>query len=292
MRGADLIRLSPFKRRRPKSADEGFSLPAGCVLWAVGDIHGRLDLLEPLLAEMLADLSRSAAERRILVFLGDYIDRGADSAGVIDRLCRLQDQPSLEAHFLRGNHEDRMEAFFDDPSVGPDWCDYGGREALRSYGVTAPTVRSDENGWIECAGAFRKTFPDRHRQFLASQDYSFSIGDYFFAHAGARPGVALADQSSDDLMWIRQDFLADPAVFEKMVVHGHTRSTTVETDHRRIGIDTGAYATGVLTGLRLEGRARSVLQTAKTDGEVTLTRSPLPWVQLRPQGSRVTAAMT
>ena len=272
-----------FKRGQPRAdarsgrnAEPGAaSVPTGAVVWAVGDIHGRLDLLEPLLDAILDDLRASAATRKVIVFLGDYIDRGADSRGVLDRLCSLQDQTEIETHFLRGNHEDRMEAFLDDPEVGPGWCEYGGREALRSYGVTSPTMKVASDAWVVTAAEFGQAVPDRHREFLSRQEYSCSIGDYFFAHAGARPGVALAEQSPDDLMWIRQGFLNDRTPFEQIVVHGHTPGETVHADHRRIAIDTGAYATGMLTGLRLEAAARETLNTRLAGPTVRLERRPL-----------------
>ena len=266
---------SLFKRRRPAAPVRRASTPADTVIWAVGDVHGRLDLLEPLLDGILTDLASSGASRRIVVFLGDYIDRGPDSRGVLDRLCRLQDQPDIETHFLRGNHEDRMEAFLVDPEVGPGWCEYGGREALRSYGVNPPAMRNDMEGWAEASVALNAALPDRQRAFLSRQESSFSAGDYFFAHAGARPGVPLAEQSPDDLMWIRQGFLDHPDAFDQIVVHGHTPEETVHADHRRIGIDTGAYATGVLTGLRLHGEARETLSAAIRSRAVALSRSSL-----------------
>jgi len=247
--------------------------PADSVIWAVGDVHGRLDLLDPLVGAILDDLSRSTAVRKIVVFLGDYIDRGPDSRGVLDRLCWLQDQPGIESHFLRGNHEDRMEAFLEDAEVGPGWCEYGGREALRSYGVTPPVMKGDMDGWAAASLALNDALPDRQRQFLNRQESSFAAGDYFFAHAGAKPGLPLTEQSPDDLMWIRQGFLDHPDAFEQVVVHGHTPSEIVHADVRRIGIDTGAYATGVLSGLRLEGAAREILRTAVRGGTILLDRT-------------------
>jgi len=274
---------SLFKREQPRAGTRpgqgtkrgSASVPAEAVVWAVGDVHGRLDLLDPLLDAILDDLQTSAATRKVVVFLGDYIDRGADSRGVLDRLCRLQDRTDIESHFLRGNHEDRMEAFLADPEVGPGWCDYGGREALRSYGIAPPTMKVASDAWVVTATEFSQAVPDRHREFLSRQEYSYAIGDYFFAHAGARPGVALADQSPDDLMWIRQGFLNDRAAFEQIVVHGHTPGEAVHADHRRIAIDTGAYATGMLTGLRLEGAARETLQTRMAGPTIRLERNPL-----------------
>ena len=261
-------------RRKSSKAKLSASLPPGAVVWTIGDVHGRLDLLRPLLTGVLEDFARSAATRKVLIFLGDYVDRGPDSKGVIDLLCRLADGGGgVEAVFLRGNHEDRMSAFLEDPGIGPSWCDYGGREALRSYGVTAPTDRGDQAAWAAASADLNAALSDRHRVFLRDLQFSFTIGDYFFVHAGARPGVALAQQSKHDMMWIRQSFLDDNHAFEKVVVHGHTPTDDVQADHRRIGLDTGAYATGVLTAVRLEGVERAALQTAMTGSDVELWRS-------------------
>jgi serine/threonine protein phosphatase 1 len=267
---AKLFNRRPVARLRRRT-----STPEGTVAWAVGDIHGRLDLLSPLVDAMIADLDASTASRKLLIFLGDYIDRGPDSKGVIDLLSSLRSRGMYELHFLRGNHEDRMEAFLTDPELGPGWCDYGGREALASYGVTPPFDKTDTAGWAAACEALNAAVDDRQRAFLAGQEYSFTLGDYFFAHAGAQPGVPLHHQDPQQLMWVRQAFLNHPAPFERVVVHGHTPAETVHADDRRIGLDTGAYATGVLTALRLEGETRELMQTASAAGQVSLSRRPL-----------------
>ena len=201
--------------------------PAGCVVWAIGDIHGRSDLSGALIEAIRADLAATSATRKVIIFLGDHIDRGPDSRGVLDQIVSVSSDPSLEVHTLRGNHEERIEAFLDQPDLGPSWCDYGGREALMSYGVVPPVMKGDVEGWTAAAAALREALPEAHVKLLHGQAYSVAIGDYFFAHAGARPGVALEDQSSDDLMWIRQPFLDHPVAFEKVIVHGHTPSEAV-----------------------------------------------------------------
>jgi serine/threonine protein phosphatase 1 len=267
--------LSSLFRRKKTPAGRTSRVPDGAVVWAVGDVHGRADLLLPLLKEAVNDLRATRPVRPVIVMLGDYVDRGADSKGVIDLLCRLSDQEDIETHFIRGNHEERFEAFLSDPELGPSWCEYGGREALRSYGVFVPALKAEAEGWVEASAALNAALPDTHRRFLAGQKSSIDIGDYFFAHAGARPGIPLEHQSPDDLMWIRKDFLASPAPFEKVVVHGHTPEEAVHADNRRIGIDTGAYATGVLTGLRLERDQRQICQTRLVGKTVELTRNAL-----------------
>jgi serine/threonine protein phosphatase 1 len=253
-------------------------VPDGCVVWAVGDIHGRADLSGPLIAAIRADLIGASASRKVIVFLGDHVDRGPDSRGVLDQIAEVLADPALEVHTLRGNHEERMEAFLNQPDLGPGWCDYGGREALMSYGVAPPVMKGDAEGWAAAATALRDALPDSHLRLLQNQAYSVTIGDYFFAHAGARPGVALEDQSPDDLMWIRQPFLEHAALFEKVVVHGHTPTDSVVSDARRIGVDTGAYGTNVLSAVRLEGETRALLQATGRGASVRLSSMALSGV--------------
>jgi len=262
-------------RPAPTAAPARPALPDSCVVWAIGDIHGRADLLRPLVEEMLADLARSPAARRVLVFLGDYVDRGPQSAQVLDILSDLSIRPGLETWFLRGNHEDRLLAFLGDPEIGRVWSEYGGRETLSSFGVQPPSTRADTSSWQEASRALGDALPLAHSQFLAGLGLSVSIGDYFFSHAGARPGVDLEDQAPEDLMWIRHEFLQSRSSFARVVVHGHTPSAFVHSDTRRIGIDTGAYATGVLTGLRLEKEDRLILQASSENGAIVLRRKGL-----------------
>jgi len=248
-------------------------LPAGSVVWAVGDIHGRLDLLERLLAAII-DHGDHREGTPTLVFLGDYIDRGSNSRGVIDRLATLADDPAFETHFLKGNHEDKMLEFLEDPTVGAAWCDYGGAQALESFGLKIPVLKHRPEGWVSLSSDLAHRLSERQRTFLESLQYSVSIGGYFFAHAGARPGVALDDQSDHDLMWVRGSFLNSEARFERVVVHGHTPTDEPHIDHRRIGIDTRAYESGVLTAVRLEGLGHSFLQAVQqADGEIVVR----PW---------------
>lgn len=264
-----------FKARLKAAPMRAAATPDDTVVWAVGDVHGRLDLLEPLTDAMIEDLIRSPARRKVIVFLGDYIDRGPDSKGVIDLLCAIRAESLVETHFIRGNHEARLEAFLTDPTTGADWCDYGGREALRSYGVLAPMLKTDAAGWTVASEALNNALNEQQRAFFRNLEYSLCIGGYFFAHAGAMPGVALDRQDPHQLMWIRQPFLDHPAPFERVVVHGHTPSEAVHSDHRRIGLDTKAYASGILTGVRLEGENRELMQTAGARSNVSISRRPL-----------------
>ena len=250
-----------FRSRTQVAAPSAPAVPDGTVVWAVGDIHGRLDLLQPLVKAIVADLRASAATRKVVIFLGDYIDRGPDSRGVLLFLASLPDIEGVEWRFLKGNHEQAMLGFLDDPSAGRRWCEYGGDSALCSYGLRVPDLVHRTEAWARVAADLRHKLTARETAFLENLELSVTVGNYFFTHAGARPGVALDRQSREDLMWIRQPFLDSRAAFELVVVHGHTPTPRVHADHRRIGIDTKAYHSGVLSAVRFEGHERSLLQT-------------------------------
>ena len=250
-----------FKRKPPVAAPQAPTVPKGVVAWAVGDIHGRLDLLQPLVEHMIADTAGSAAVRTVVIFLGDYIDRGPDSRGVIRYLANLPKDAGIEWRFLKGNHEEAMLGFLSDPTTGPTWCEYGGDAALASYGLRLPQMKHKPEGWAHLSADLDHKVTPTDRALFEDLELSVSVGDYFFAHAGARPGIALPDQSARDLMWIRGNFLNSDVEFEKVVVHGHTPTPSVQADRRRIGIDTKAYESGILSALRLEGETRAVLST-------------------------------
>lgn len=251
------------------------STPTDTLVWAVGDVHGCADLLSTLVEAVLGDVETRNASHAHLIFLGDYIDRGPDTKGVLRYLAALEERAGLSLHFLKGNHEDRMQAFLADPAFGTGWSEFGGREALASYGLQPPGLSDGPDVWEAARDALAEVLTPQDQRFLAGLKLSVSVGDYFFVHAGAEPGVALDEQDAQQLLWIRRRFLEDPRAFDKIVVHGHTPSDAVFADHRRIGIDTGAYATGVLTGLRLDGEARQLLQTRRRGGRIDLERSPL-----------------
>jgi serine/threonine protein phosphatase 1 len=225
-------------------------------IYAVGDVHGRADLLARLLARIDADLSAHPIARPCQVFLGDYIDRGPHSRQVIDLLIAWRRRH--EMLFLKGNHEDFALEFLSDPTKLSEWKQVGGMSTLLSYGVKT-AGRTDAEAEEQTAIAFRRALPESHLRFLGSLVLSFNCGDYFFSHAGARPGIPLRDQHQQDLLWIRDDFLLYEEDFGKVVVHGHTPVMTPDIRPNRINIDTGAYATGRLTCLVLEGDKISFL---------------------------------
>lgn len=233
-------------------------LPDGYRLYAIGDVHGRDDLLADLLATIEADSSERRPAKRIIVFLGDLIDRGPASAAVVERLRSYR---PADAHviFLAGNHEEVLLRILDgDEELVADWLRFGGAECLRSYGVDPGELRrmSPERA-VE---TIRSAIPAAHAEFMRRFDDTFRAGDYLFVHAGIRPGVPLAAQVRSDLRWIREPFLTDRAEHGFVVVHGHTIRKQIEDCGNRIGIDTGAYRFGVLSALGLEGTDRWYLQ--------------------------------
>jgi serine/threonine protein phosphatase 1 len=230
------------------AASQG-SVPEGTRIYAIGDIHGRLDLLDEVLARVDADTGIHPIPNEIRVFLGDYIDRGPDSKHVLDRLISYcTAQPTV---CLMGNHEAFLREFLKNPDVLSVWRRCGGLDTLLSYGLT-PKIETDAQGQRELASALYKILPSSHREFLSSLKRYYICGDFFFVHAGVRPGISLTEQSEDDLLWIREDFLTCEEPFGKVVVHGHTPVLEPEVRANRINIDTGAYATGRLTCLVLE----------------------------------------
>lgn len=226
--------------------------PDGLRLYAIGDVHGCDGLLAGAHGLIAADLAANPAADHRIVHVGDYVDRGPDSAAVIERLARLRARdPRIVC--LSGNHDALMTGFLDDPTgVGPTWLANGGGRTLADYGVAAgPFVSARE--LREIAAELSTNLPAGHRQFLESLDLSARFGDFFFCHAGIRPGIALDRQDPQDLLWIRDAFLLDPSDHGVVVVHGHTPVPEPEVRPNRIDIDTGAVFTGRLTTLAIEG---------------------------------------
>jgi len=219
-------------------------LPAGVAVYAVGDIHGRADLLQQVFARIDQDHGRHPGIQEIEVFIGDYVDRGPDSAAVINQL--VERSTCRETVFLRGNHEALMLAFLQNPAALPEWQHVGGMATLMSYGLQG-VLNADREQQVELCAAFNRVLPPSHRNFLQDLRTSYVCGDYFFVHAGVRPGLPLSQQEEQDLLWIRTDFLEYAGPFGKIVVHGHTPVSEPQIHGNRINIDTGAFATGKLT---------------------------------------------
>lgn len=224
-------------------------VPDDLRIYAIGDIHGRADLLDDVLTRIDAHLDAHPITRAAEIYVGDYIDRGSESRKVVDHLIARRQVREMVC--LKGNHETFIPAFLNDPAILDEWRRFGGLETLLSYGL-APSIKMDLADKTRLAAIFAQTLPDGHSRFLADLELSFTCGDFFFAHAGVRPGIPLAQQCEEDLLWIRQDFLRSEEDFGKIVVHGHTPVRNPDVRPNRINIDTGAFATGQLTCLMLE----------------------------------------
>lgn len=246
------------------SAHVNASVPGGMRIYAVGDIHGRLDLLDRILDRVVSDSKSWEKAQTVLVFLGDYVDRGPNSHGVVARLLNGL-PPDITPVFLKGNHENLLLTFLNKPVAGQSWLYNGGDATLLSYGVEPDAVQDafllGREALIELNAAFRAVLPDDHLQFYRSLKLCYRVGGYFFAHAGVRPGVELDLQAEADLIWIRDEFLNYQGGFGAVVVHGHSPVWTPEDHHNRIAIDTLAFRTGKLTALGLEGSRRWFLST-------------------------------
>ncbi|HSI39143.1 MAG TPA: metallophosphoesterase family protein [Xanthobacteraceae bacterium] len=250
-----------FRRRREAAEAVSARIPEGQRVYAIGDVHGRMDLLERLLNQIEAD--SAGAPRVQIVFLGDYIDRGTESRAVIDCLVGLGSGGAdieLEVACLRGNHEAMLLSALDESGDWESWLVNGGYETLFSYGVEARdlarTGRLDELGV-----AARAAIPPAHLDFLRGLPASLIMGDYFFCHAGIRPGIPLDRQDIVDLLWIRDEFTSSSADHGKRVVHGHTPVMEPDIRPNRINIDTGAYLTNRLSCAVLERDAVRILHT-------------------------------
>lgn len=235
------------------------AVPPDVRVYAIGDIHGRLDLLDDLLARIDEDERAREPAKRTTIFLGDLVDRGPDSAGVIDRAIALR-AAGGDVRCIMGNHEEIFLRTMDgDDRATRLFCRIGGRETLISYGLDPfDYERLDFADITACA---TRLVPAHHRAFLEQFEDMIVIGDYAFVHAGVKPGVAFDEQRTAELRWIRDPFLDHRGTLEKMVVHGHTVSSEVEFRPHRIGIDTGAYLSEKLTALMLHGEERIILST-------------------------------
>jgi serine/threonine protein phosphatase 1 len=252
--------------RRESHAPPGGARAGSRPLYAIGDVHGCYDLLRAILAEIGRDLAeRPDSDVPLLVFCGDYVDRGPESAKVLTALAWLTRSAAVETRLLEGNHEAVLRMFLADPTEHERWLAFGGRQTLESYGLEVPEV-VDEEVLIALRDALLDAMPVSHEQLLGRLEPYVRVGDYAFVHAGVAPGVALERQNREDLLWIRDEFLDHPRPSPHVVVHGHTWADEHPTllPHR-IGIDTGAYETGVLTALRLADDVVEVIQAVADD---------------------------
>lgn len=226
--------------------------PANTRLYAIGDVHGHLALLKQLWSLIEHDLHTNPIGAYRIIFLGDYIDRGPDSAGCVDFLI-AQSKRDQNLICLKGNHEDKLQAFLNDPiAIAHSFFTYGGVDCANSYGLTLSGPPANKAAVLETASALAAAISPQHQAFYAELRHSVAFGDYFFAHAGIRPGVPLNQQNPHDLMWIRQEFIAHTTHYEKVIVHGHTPAYPMELLPNRINVDTHAYDTGVLSCIVLE----------------------------------------
>ena len=251
-----LSRISPF-------GSGVTAAPAGRRAYAVGDIHGRLDLLDDLLQRIEADNASRSRARVTIIFLGDVIDRGRQSAQVVERLRRYRPR-FAKTVFIMGNHEEvLLRILAGETAILPDWLRFGGADCLRSYGIDPSQLESRSRA--SALKILRQEIPREHVNFLSSFADTASFGRYLFVHAGIRPGVPLSHQQPQDLRWIRLPFLDDETDHGRTIVHGHTITDEVAVRSNRIGLDTGAYRTGVLTALGVEGDDRWYLQTSASE---------------------------
>jgi serine/threonine protein phosphatase 1 len=257
-----LQRLMPGSDRAAPSR-----APEGLALYVIGDIHGRADLLHSLLRKIAFDAARHEEHAtRELVFLGDYVDRGPDSRRVIDLiLATAAESDFWRVTALKGNHEQALVQFQSEPELWPMWQGFGARDTLLSYGVSPPAAGSGPDDWSRASRALNTALPEGHRRFLESLELVAERGDYLCAHAGVRPGSPLDQQTEQDLLWIRDEFLRNERRLQKVIVHGHTPAEEAYVGPHRIGLDTGAYATSVLTAIKLKGDSRMLIQARPGD---------------------------
>ena len=219
-------------------------------IYAIGDIHGRADLLKRLLDVIEEDCAEIEQQAHI-IFLGDYIDRGFQSRQVISTLIELGENSKYKTTFLKGNHEQAMLHFMRDHKIGPDWASFGGRETLISYNVVPPKSVDMVDQWEPIQKSLKRRIPEEHVTFLETLAVSHQIGPYAFVHAGVKPGVPYEQQRDEDKLWIRDEFLNAQDKEDLFIVHGHTPVDTPYRDHRRVNVDTGAYFTGKLAAVKI-----------------------------------------
>jgi len=229
----------------------------GMRVYAIGDVHGCLNELKALIKKIDAHEKTAPSPSHKIIFLGDYVDRGPANCEVIDFMCSLS-KSNRDCVFLKGNHDQRFEDFCQNPNqYGEEFMRWGGGPTLRDYGV----VPHPGESYASMAERLNGNMPACHIGFIKNLEFFYSIGDYYFCHAGIRPGVRLAEQSPSDLMWIRNEFIPHAYLYEKIIIHGHTMCDEPEVMPNRINIDTGCYQSGMLTALVLEGNSKTFIHT-------------------------------
>lgn len=233
-------------------------LPLGLRVYAIGDIHGRADLLSRMRDIVSADLDKTRPDEALIVLLGDYVDRGPQSQAVLESLSVDPFPAPMVA--LLGNHEAMLLDFLYRPESGETWRKFGGIETVHSYGVDVADFRTGQN-LSAVSEQLRTAIPPRHIDFIQALPLSHAVGGYFFCHAGVRPGIPLDQQRPEDLLWIRDEFIGSEMPFGAVVVHGHTPGEVPLVRENAIGIDTGAYITGKLSCVALAAHGVSFLST-------------------------------
>lgn len=254
--------MFPWIKKDKNSEYRPPSAPENIRIYAVGDIHGRYDLLQKMHALIMSDaLSCNAGCRKLIIYIGDYIDRGVESNKVIDFLANNQDK-GFDRICLRGNHEHAMLCFLENPYSGEAWLAWGGTATMRSYGVHFSDANGRKLSMDELSRNLRNSMPESHLEFLKNLPVTHVEGDYLFVHAGIKPYVALENQDEQDMMMIREEFIySDYPSPDKTVIFGHTIFDHPFQQTGKIAIDTGAYATGKLTAAVLEGEMVRFIST-------------------------------
>jgi serine/threonine protein phosphatase 1 len=264
----DAIRKLLFRGSREDARNAPLpAIPRGKRVYAVGDVHGRLDLLSALRDAIEREIADSPRTEPVVILLGDLVDRGPDSAGVLRTAREWGAQRTL--HVLLGNHEEMFLRSFADLDVLRQFLRHGGRETLLSYGI--PRKRYAAADVREIQQLAREAVPIEDLEFIAGFEDMITVGDYLFVHAGIAPGVPIAEQKTSDLRWIREPFLSYLEDHGAVVVHGHTIAGQPVLRANRIGIDTGAYDSGRLTALVLEGTGRRFLEALEKNGAITVS---------------------
>lgn len=238
--------------------------------YAIGDIHGRFDLFTRML-DFIKSESGGLGEKPRIVLLGDYIDRGPSSAEVLARIIELKQEPWCDVVVLLGNHELFLMNFVVGGGNAGAWLEYGGSATLSSYGIAIPKDGNDPEQWQAAMEEVLRVVPRDHMLLLCDAKIYLIAQDYLFVHGGVRPGVPIEDQGSETMLWIREEFLSSKKACDYVVVHGHSAQEAADNLPWRIGVDTGAYATGVLTAVRLWDDDREIIQVTQNGHKILLT---------------------